>query len=229
MPVLQLYAVQPLARAFDPLMRYIVEFMNRAALCVTAFLASASVLGPGAQTALGVQPVAAQYLLGLGECFMHLFIRADCVLVVRRGVMRDAGGVEGRTCAVWAKRGVMGGNERDGEKALQLRCMGASNIRGASGLARMVRAAVCRTRQLELECRCLGRTCARSKVEGTRPSARVHVPVPVCERASVRKDRGLCTAEPSRDQPSWQPVSFPFDSRFYSTLEDLCRESGPTP
>ncbi|ETW74738.1 hypothetical protein HETIRDRAFT_391411 [Heterobasidion irregulare TC 32-1] len=66
MPVLQLYAVQPLARAFDPLMRYIVEFTNRAALCVTAFLASASVLGPGAQTALGVQPVAAQYLLGLG-------------------------------------------------------------------------------------------------------------------------------------------------------------------
>ncbi|TFY57319.1 hypothetical protein EVG20_g8593, partial [Dentipellis fragilis] len=72
MPLLQQYAVRPLAEHLDlnaerlgNAMRTFVDWTNRAAVGFAAFVASASILS-GNQAAFGLQPVAAQYLLGLG-------------------------------------------------------------------------------------------------------------------------------------------------------------------
>ncbi|KAA1470483.1 Neutral/alkaline nonlysosomal ceramidase [Dentipellis sp. KUC8613] len=74
MPLLQQYAVRPLAEHWDlnataehlaNAMRAFVDWTNRAAVGFAAFVASASILS-GNQAAFGLQPVAAQYLLGLG-------------------------------------------------------------------------------------------------------------------------------------------------------------------
>ena len=48
------------------LVRSAMQLIHRGLLCLTAYLASANVLLDG-----GVQGVAAQYLLGLGECFLR--------------------------------------------------------------------------------------------------------------------------------------------------------------
>ncbi|TFY76333.1 hypothetical protein EWM64_g7679 [Hericium alpestre] len=73
MPLLQLYAVGPLTEnlnlhTLQNSMRAFVGLTNRVVFGLAAFFASASVFsaGSGSQAAFGVQPVAAQYLLGLG-------------------------------------------------------------------------------------------------------------------------------------------------------------------
>ncbi|KAI0333229.1 hypothetical protein GY45DRAFT_322040 [Cubamyces sp. BRFM 1775] len=64
-----MYLVDPSGLAPDiwSLMRSTMQLLQRGLLCLTAFLASASVFTDGASSkALGVQGVSGQYLLGLG-------------------------------------------------------------------------------------------------------------------------------------------------------------------